>query len=166
MFSLACDFPCRTCDSVNKSACLSCYTNVLISDKVNFDNVTNTCYSQCPDGKYQDSVTFLCANCDANCATCQGSATFCTSCNQASINKYLNVISTTSQICVSQCQDMMYPDTTRTPPTCVNCQSPCKTCTSLDFCLTCLDTYYFWQNNCTRTCPLGLTVGDSTTGKC
>lgn len=146
--------------------CLSCYSNSLITDKVNFDNVTNSCYSQCPDGKYQDNVTFLCQNCDVNCATCQGSATFCTTCNQSTANKYLNVISTTSQQCVSQCQDLMYADTTRTPPTCVNCQSPCKTCTSLTFCLTCLNSYFFWNNTCTTSCPLGVTVGDTTTGNC
>lgn len=60
----------------------------------------------------------------------------------------------------------MYPDTSKTPPTCVNCVTPCKTCTSLNFCLTCLPTYYFWNNTCSTSCPLGSTVGDNVTGNC
>lgn len=53
LFTLDCTMPCRTCDPViSKSHCKDCYTNTLITDRVMFDSVTNSCYSTCPDGKY------------------------------------------------------------------------------------------------------------------
>ncbi len=165
-YVLDCVLPCRTCDTVDTSLCKSCYSNPAITDKLVFDANTASCYSKCPDGKFENPATLLCEDCDLNCLTCEKSPIFCTTCKQSSAFKFLHIKSLTEQICVSQCEQLMYPDTTKTPPTCVGCKTPCKTCESLAFCLTCLDTFFFWNNTCTKDCPLGNTVSDSTTGNC
>lgn len=51
LFSLSCTLPCRTCDAVAPSSCLSCYASP-ISSFIFLDNVLNTCNEDCVDGKY------------------------------------------------------------------------------------------------------------------
>jgi proprotein convertase subtilisin/kexin type 5 len=60
----------------------------------------------------------------------------------------------------------MYPDLTQNPVVCVLCVSPCVTCTTLNFCNSCISTHFLYQNNCTAQCPVGTTVGNTVTQLC
>ncbi len=51
-FNVGCTLPCKTCDSFDKSYCLSCYQTTAITDKILFDSITNNCYNNCPNGYY------------------------------------------------------------------------------------------------------------------
>lgn len=102
--------PCRTCDAANSSICSSCYTNTLITTFIYYDSAIRSCFETCIDGKYSNSISYLCLNCDLNCLTCTSNATFCLKCNSTSIYKYMLVDTALfTQKCVSQCPLTMYP---------------------------------------------------------
>lgn len=126
-FAVLCTLPCKTCDTVNTSACSSCYTNTQVSTSVYYDSVLRGCYQQCVDGKYENTTSFLCLNCDPNCLTCDNLPTLCTTCNAATSFKFL-LINTTlgTQRCVASCPATLYPDSSQNPTTCKSCVSPCK----------------------------------------
>lgn len=49
---------------------------------------------------------------------------------------------------------------------CVNCISPCYTCTTSAICLTCVSGTYLFNNTCSTTCPTGYYVANPTTNNC
>jgi hypothetical protein len=51
-FTLACTVPCQTCPSASPTYCWTCYSSLSVTPKINYDNVTNSCYDVCPDGYY------------------------------------------------------------------------------------------------------------------
>lgn len=167
IFVAACTLPCRTCDAGSPTVCSSCYNNTGITAYIYFDSVLKNCYQQCVDGKYENFTSFLCLNCDSNCLTCQTIPTFCITCNSGTSFKYL-LINTTlgTQTCVAQCPSSMYPDTTVNPTTCKACVSPCLNCTTASSCLSCVNGYFYYQNQCLSACPTGVAVSNPATNNC
>lgn len=165
-FSIACNLPCMTCSSSNASSCKSCYTSTLVTQSIYYYSPNSYCYTTCPATTYNNNVTLICSPCDSNCYTCSGSATFCTKCILNSTYPYL-LISNITQTCVTKCPSGMYPDTTIDPAKCVNCLTPCATCSSATICSSCLSGYYFLGNTtCTTTCTPGTTIANNATNIC
>lgn len=125
LFSLDCTLPCRTCSSKTApTECLSCYSlTSSISTFVYLDTTLKTCNEECVDGKYENTATMTCSACNSNCATCTGSPTFCDTCKNTTF-VYLYKLPT-SQTCVADCPETMYPDAALDPTTCAPCVSPC-----------------------------------------
>lgn len=166
-FQLACTLPCQTCLTTNTSSCLSCYGTALVTTAIYFLSNASQCYTTCPDTTYNNNGLLVCSGCSSNCYTCLGSANFCTRCFKNSIYPYLNITNSSTQICVASCSAGMYPNTALDPVTCVNCNSPCATCTSQIICLTCINGYYFLDNKtCVVSCPINTTVANNLTNTC
>lgn len=102
--------------------------------------------------------------CDTNCLTCEYNSTYCTTCNQSSNYRYLNI--STTQKCLNACLITMYPDLTQNPVVCVICQNNCQTCSSLSVCGSCDSSYFLWQSACLSQCPINTTVTNNVTGQC
>lgn len=60
LFSLVCTLPCMTCDTSNTSACLTCYSNTLITSAVYLYSTGKQCYTLCPDTTYNNVATLTC----------------------------------------------------------------------------------------------------------
>ena len=117
---------CKTCS--DKDTCNTCIDNsFLLSSKCyqcNIDCKTtsdNCRCDTCNDNYYIKN--FQCLNCDdKNCKTCLNSGDNCVSCN----NGY----------------DLL-PE-----KVCIECKSPCKTCSSINTCSSCIDNYFFLSSKC------------------
>ncbi|XP_031505761.1 uncharacterized protein LOC116268094 [Nymphaea colorata] len=113
---LSCDSPCATCTGAGASACLSCSTGRLIYN-------TNTCGS-CASGTFANSGT-TCAPCDANCGTCQTSATNCLTCGLISSQQsYLY----SDNKCYTTCPAGSYKDDSSGSYLCTACPAGCAQC--------------------------------------
>jgi proprotein convertase subtilisin/kexin type 5 len=96
------------------------------------------------------------------CLECSSTST-CTKCVNSNyyISGYTCVIScpasyyvrTATKTCLSQCVAGTYTDNIQL--LCVECQSPCLTCTSNSSCLTCVSNTYLYQEDCLSSCPEG-----------
>lgn len=92
VFSNACTMPCRTCDSINSSNCLSCYS----SSQSNYSLLyQNQCMSKCPDGSYELSSS-ACAACQDYCGSCAFLSYNCTACNSSGLYPFFFIDSTVS----------------------------------------------------------------------
>jgi hypothetical protein len=60
---LGCYQNCFSCTDIVFNKCLSC--------KSGFKYYSNTCFTSCPDGTYQDDLSNNCFKCPSECATCQ-----------------------------------------------------------------------------------------------
>jgi hypothetical protein len=69
-----CEYPCQTCDPINRSLCLSCFGGE--ENQILFEE---TCVSECPIG-YSATRENDCMPCETPCATCGDTASSCTSC--------------------------------------------------------------------------------------
>jgi proprotein convertase subtilisin/kexin type 5 len=134
---LNCLSPCVTCTSA--SACKSCVAGFYLT------GTSCVVASSCPAGTYAESLNNTCNTCTSPCQTCDTFGTNCTSC----INGYLYY----SNLCVSTCPSTMYPTSTL----CVNCVSPCITCTSASACKSCISGTYLTSTSCVvaSSCPAG-----------
>lgn len=97
-FTTFCNFPCKQCENASRSNCLSCYSNLNLTNKIYLHN--KQCLAICPSGYIEDFNNKICQACSLPCLTCSASITNCTSCNTTSIYKYLNKTST-GNTCVS-----------------------------------------------------------------
>ena len=104
---------CSTCSKIE--VCDSCGTNALLAN--------NLCV--CVSGFYMPAGSYDCIVCDASCSN----SNVCTDTNSVSING------------VCTCVDGYYGsgDISSSNP-CMNCNSDCSKCTSLNFCTKCSDT--------------------------
>ena len=130
-FGITCNLPCKTCQSTNKAACLSCYNDANIAVNNTYYSVNNTCLTSCPTG-YFDSGTLICAKCAATCLTCSKVLDNCTSCNTASTNPALNKTGFDG-VCLAACPAKFYLSTAATPTQCVACDTVtyhCLTCSA------------------------------------
>jgi proprotein convertase subtilisin/kexin type 5 len=81
------------------------------------------CLSVCPDGYYQDEVTFTCGSCNSTiCLTCVNDSNSCLSCAIAN-GYYLDSITYTPGKCVLTCPSSTYADIVS--GTCKSCTYPC-----------------------------------------
>lgn len=162
-FALSCTLPCRTCSS-DPTSCLSCY-NSTITSSIYYNNITNKCVTTCDSGYYPDSTLLQCKACNVICGTCVNISTNCSSCNSTSGFPFLNK-TTTSGTCLANCDSGMYPDTNQSPTLCVVCVSPCVTCTTQTACLSCITGRYLYLTSCVTTCPVNISIGNSTSNTC
>ena len=117
--------------------------------------------SACPDGSFANVATLSCDSCHADCFTCQYAATTCTGCHNSSSLPFLQ-----SGQCVAQCGDAFYPaNSTSGLFSCSPCESPCVTCTTATYCLSCIDGYMVSNGQCGTSCPPGYYF-DTTASAC
>ena len=102
-----------------------------------------SCLTTCPIGTFQDSTNNLCSNCDSKCASCEGSSTYCLSCN----SPFLLFGSS----CLSKCLSSIYYVESNT---CQMCVSPCQECKNKISCTSCISGYLF-GDSCLSSCPSG-----------
>jgi proprotein convertase subtilisin/kexin type 5 len=116
-----CDISCISCNAINSNnGCTTCneaagYNLALAS--------TTKCILGCPQGQYVTGSPKVCNSCDANCLTCQTTATNCLSCGlSVGSQMFLNPSAT----CVVNCPSKYYPESIS--KTCLPCDSSCLTC--------------------------------------
>ena len=112
----ACPTGCITCDALGCYTCQSGYTflqaTLTCNQHCNSTHIyyfSSTCYSSCPSGSYLTTDLVNCLACGSPCATCQSSATNCTSCLTAYY--YLGQ-------CVDACPDNFYVDSSNNCKAC------------------------------------------------
>lgn len=149
----ACNEACSVCKGPLISNCQECKPDYYLQRE------SNTCYSVCPQGFYNDTST--CLSCDFKCATCKNSATECYSCKFGFFYFGYN----NENVCIANCslKTTYYGDSLS--KTCKPCAGGCQACfgPSLYECTACRidpDTsipYYLYQpsKSCLITCPTG-----------
>ena len=159
-FLVECTLPCKTCVANTPTECLSCYQDVTISTETYYLTSRKFCYSICPDGFYENTITLECEACNSLCKTCEISPTNCTSCYSNATAKYFNVTSTNTGTCLPLCPTFYYPNGLNT---CVKCESPCDDCLSKNVCKTCAKDYLMYNGTCNSSCPPGkITIANTT----
>ncbi|KAL4512337.1 hypothetical protein ABPG72_005339 [Tetrahymena utriculariae] len=160
-----CSSSCQTC--INQKDCQTCPQNTFL---INLNNqilcstcnsglyyYQQSCVSTCPIGigGFNNQNQRICVSCqDTNCQQCstitpnnsnqQGiNSQQCLKCNSGS---YL-----LSGICVINCPNSMYNDTTYN--ICQFCSSQCQTCSSQSKCTSCLNGQFLYQDTCLQSCP-------------
>lgn len=99
------------------------------------------CVDVCPAMYYPDYTTHMCNICPLGCAVCS-SPSMCITC-QPGFFKYNN-------LCVMNCPLRYLTISDR----CLQCVSPCATCTSsLLRCTTCINGYILLDGSCLLNCP-------------
>ncbi|CAD8135514.1 unnamed protein product [Paramecium octaurelia] len=136
------DKQCHSCLSI----CLTCVDNIsCVKCKDNLIQYNNQCLSSCPTNLFEENKT--CVGCRAPCLLCGTSPDNCLSCVSTT---YLNAQSQ----CVKQCEEGYYGD--QVSNKCLQCVTPCKTCTSSTSCSSCVDqipVLFFYNNSCNTECP-------------
>ena len=103
------------------------------------------CVQQCPFGTYQSGSR--CLECDSSCLTCEGSATFCTSCDGE------------SSLFDNRCLDGCPPGWGRVGSECFECAFPCSECsTAPEMCTACSQAdglAFLFGPTCVQECPDG-----------
>jgi len=151
-----CISPCKTCTDPNN--CFSCVENYFL---IASSNNINNCVLNCPDGFYNDNVSFKCQLCPFNCKTCK-SQDKCLSCKNELF--YLQE----NNLCLKNCPIKYYPQNlvndesiikiNESKNICKKCKAECSVCTgSQDNCLSCEQGYFFLAQNkdCLIDCPQG-----------
>ena len=89
-----CNYPCATCNSLNKSLCTSC-----VIDQNGFKLQNGICVVNCDEGYFYQSDINTCIPCNPSCAACSAvSKDICTKCIMPT--PYLH-----QDKCLSQCPD-------------------------------------------------------------
>lgn len=132
------DSHCEAAFVEDPDICAYCSTGYMINDsnvcvKESCKEGCSSCYSpymcregKCKNGYYQDG--WNCIKCDSSCATCSGSATYCTLCNTG---YYKN------------------------NGTCSACPAGCKSCSSATKCTSCTTGYKLSSGQCVSTTGTG-----------
>ncbi len=166
LYAINCIIPCRSC-TANTSACLSCYTDLAITNSIYHFAQNNSCLTGCPNGFYSFYANSLysCLACSATCLTCITASSNCTTCNTTSAFPALNLTGS-SGVCLSNCPIYYYLSASLTPTQCTPCVFPCLTCTSLTACLSCVDNRFFYNMTCLPSCPTGITIANNGSWNC
>jgi len=112
------------------------------------NRVCTNCRTSCSTGLYLSGVcggqsNYVCSPCSTTCLTCNGPTSLnCTSC--------VNSLTLRAGSCISNCGTTQFSSGT----SCVNCVSPCVTCTSATACLSC-NSGVLTNGTCSSTCPSG-----------
>jgi hypothetical protein len=169
----------KTC-SVCHSSCLSC-SGPLANECLTCDKNNNnfdwywverkTCYSDCPDGSYQFSVTDKkCSSCHSECSTCDGgNNNNCLSCDP--LNCEFNNYWAAKKTCYADCPSGSFSSGENL---CSTCNGACLTCDGPNNsdCLSCnklnSDHAYYWSTTkiCYSVCPTGTYASDLTNNLC
>lgn len=116
-----CNYPCKTCPTDQPSTCLSCYTDLQLTDGLPF-NQLGTCVAQCATSRFYNLETAHCDKCASTCLDCVDRADKCTVCG---IDDFLFLH---QEQCLVACPDRFIEDPN---------ENACKPC--LGNCLTCED---------------------------
>ncbi|CAG9336280.1 unnamed protein product [Blepharisma stoltei] len=134
---LACDQSCVTCNGSISSNCLSCN----LTGSTPFLTADSKCVSVCPSNLF--TYTF------------KGKKLCVSTCGP----DYWNYDqSSSSKVCIDSCPDKYYQDTSNYY--CKPCNISCKTCTRENYCSSCPDGTYYYQQQCYSKCPDGLIIED------
>ncbi|KRX04787.1 WW domain [Pseudocohnilembus persalinus] len=149
-----CDPSCVTCDT-SPTYCDECVSPTYYLYTPEMECITN-----CDSYQGWYTGTTQCEQCNVACKICTaGTANDCSSCNP---NYYLFGTS-----CLSVCPVEYFANTNSL--TCEECVEPCKECTNYnnngEFCTSCIDNYYLYNNDCIVSCPLGW-IGNDATNEC
>ncbi|CDW83721.1 UNKNOWN [Stylonychia lemnae] len=90
-----CTYPCKTCNTLSKTQCLTCMPFSTDSAFPYYYSTGLSCISTCPDGTYNDN--YICKACPTGCKYCS-SDTACNYCDTTSTLPYLS-----NNICASLC---------------------------------------------------------------
>ena len=159
---------CKNCEYEHPTLCTEC------PDKNYGDHLLNPedflCYSECPMGMYQDSLT-TCARCTSNlCETCTSSEA-CTSCIYGyELNKEQECVKICSNNllyspkllqCVEECGPHEYISEYNSALTCKECNTKCLTCSQASKCTSCPPTLVLDNGHCNSLCHFGLFLNES-----
>ena len=141
--SFNCKYPCQSCEA-DLISCLSCDLNSTTPFLY-----LSQCVSQCPLGFYDSGG--LCNPCDNVCESCDRmNSSNCITCSSTFPFLLINIDNT--KTCVGSCDDGYFIG----GQTCHKCKEPCKTCTDLNNCLSCINSDYVYDysnfkcfSNCT-----------------
>ena len=149
-----CQSPCATCEDAS-TYCTSCQNNFLLFNETQSaltSNTTfnNTCFAACPANMVQ--IGGQCVLCDASCATCSSSPSFCTSC-AFPVDDFL----TPDGQCLATCPTGTTPTNATGANTCVTCTPPCSQCAAGNptQCTQCVGGASVLDGVCWDTCPTG-----------
>jgi hypothetical protein len=84
-----CAYPCKDCETTNKSTCTECFSN--LADGLKYLQL-GRCVSKCAVGRFYNLKTKHCDLCDDTCLDCEGTADTCTVCGK---NDYLYLFKST-----------------------------------------------------------------------
>ena len=141
-----CHFECATCDGTAQNNCLTCNTG---SDHRLYSTTSKRCFSACPDGTFESGSS--CMDCNANCATCGGSASTCLSCSPGNFLYNAQCFSScpsgttpSGSICAANCASNQFLAST-SPDICSTCHAACLTCSGAanTDCLSCASNLFF-----------------------
>lgn len=157
MLCKPCQRPCSTCKSTTE--CKSCASGyyLLTPENICVDP------SLCPNGTYPDTTKGICNKCHSDCVNCLGgNFDECTLCNTTA--GYLELTNAYGSCNPLTCSDGYYLNSSI--PTCIPCNSKCKTCDEPNTCLECKDGYLAVSlNESVRVncegCPLGYMLSKS-----
>ena len=131
----------------DKNICLTCAAGYGLRSG-------SLCVAECPIGTYESGTR--CLPCDANCLTCQGSASQCTSCRQSGGLGFL-----LGSTCIDGCP----PGMASQAGVCAACQYPCSQCsTGPEICTACDQSdgsLYLYGPTCIGQCPSGYNVNEA-----
>jgi proprotein convertase subtilisin/kexin type 5 len=135
-----CEGDCSTCFQLTTN-CTACKTLNLLG---------NQCIPTCPTT--YAPIFGVCTACQLPCATCSQSINNCTSCvSNSTPQVYLS-----GNQCVVTCPTTTYANSTLQQ--CVQCVSPCQTCSSQTVCQSCVINFNLYQTSCLDGyCPGGTT---------
>jgi len=124
--------------------------------------LTLSCNSECPEGTYLDKAQGLCLKCNSPCLTCT-SGTECLTCDRSDPDNLLINFFAKDKQCYEECPNISVPSPSKL---CLECISPCVTCTELpDQCTECEENTYLLNGSCEQSCPFGY-YRDSETWTC
>lgn len=126
-----CDESCAECNGREASDCSACYPGHVFSDGHCVPSVLS-----CGKGEYFSTETSSCAICPPGCSQCTDSVS-CVMCHSGYFlhTSQVDQSAVNKKLCVKSCPPGFYGDSVG--KVCVDCSPFCKTCSSIDFCITC-----------------------------
>ncbi|CDW72739.1 UNKNOWN [Stylonychia lemnae] len=122
---LMCHYSCDTCSGYGPDKCVICADG--------FNRRGQYCVEKCADSEFE--VNGVCKSCDSKCSTCYGTQeTQCYTCSENTETQLGYYYFSNS--CLVKCPDGYYPD--NFAKTCRKCRPECATCTSENYCTSCI----------------------------
>lgn len=111
---------CETCTGPTDTDCILCQT----SPRLYKSSDDSKCYPNCSDGKWINTIGYICDHCHSSCKTCNGGTDAdCILCQDSSLH-YRSLV---DNKCYTICPDGTWLN--NITKTCDPCHNTCKTCT-------------------------------------
>jgi hypothetical protein len=173
---VTCNPACSLCFGASTSQCYGCRpdTTVLPVGYYYLEYGSTVCSTVCPYGEYAVNGSFSCEQCNMNCATCEGTDTYCLSCGY--INS-IDIVYLYQAKCTINCPaGTWYNSTVQLDHHCSPCHAYCSVCTGSlpSQCSSCANSsspvviYYLAINStiCDPNCPNGQYVDAAVANLC